>query len=87
MREEIANILKQGRTGVKVTSNEIANFIQYPTSIEQLAGQILAIMRARVEAVENPYIEAAKHSVHSGFHKEGFEQCRAKVVKLFSEAE
>lgn len=87
MREEIVRILKQGRAGVKVTSNGIANFIEYPISIEQLAGQILAIMRARIEGVKQDAQYSWDGNRIQGDRQAGFEDCRREVLKLFSEVE
>lgn len=47
----------------------------------EYAAQILSLMAEEIEKVENPYSEAAKHNVHSRFHKEGFEDCRQAILK------
>ncbi len=40
MIEEVKKIIRKGRTGVTVTRNECANFINYPTSVAELAKKI-----------------------------------------------
>jgi len=43
VKEEVIEVFKQSRTGVKITSNGTVNFIEYPVSVEELTKNILAI--------------------------------------------
>jgi len=49
MIEEVEKILKNARSGVKVTSNGTANFIEYPTSTKEAANQILSLLGGWIE--------------------------------------
>jgi hypothetical protein len=49
MREKIAEIIKQTRLDTHLSSNGVANFVNYPISSEGLAGQILHAISAEIE--------------------------------------
>ena len=49
MREKILNVLKRSREGVMVTSNGIANFINYPTSEEELADEMVTALKEEIK--------------------------------------
>lgn len=53
MKEEVKKILEASRTGVKVTSNGIVNFIEYPISVDELATQLCQLLK--IKYPENPY--------------------------------
>ncbi len=64
---EIDKVIVKGREGVKVTSNGIAYFVEYPISTESLASQIISKMLEEVdsagltdEEIEKAEIKGAK---------------------------
>ena len=61
LKDEVVEIIKQGREGVKVTSNGVANFVEYPISSEEITKQIHNLFKAEVDkltAIGDEEIEA-----------------------------
>jgi len=47
--EDVKKIIRKGRTGVTVTRNEQANFINYPISVADLAQQICQLFESKTD--------------------------------------
>ena len=56
--EEIKKILQKSKEGVKITSNGVCNFIEYPVSNEEVAQQICQLFEPKF----NNALEADAHN-------------------------
>ena len=63
--DEVKGLLDSGRTGVKVTSNGVVNFIEYPISTEDLAKQICQLFESNKLTL--PTKEEMEEWIHEAF--------------------